>query len=185
MKVLCLLLALYLGGCGVEAQPQSGQHQATLRLEFKDGLCSGTAVGHQTILTATHCMAGAELEAVNGRPVEILHREDDGKDHTLLVVNISFLSHAEIGGDLRQGDEVEYWGNPAGIPDLYRKGVVSGTTDGTIFVDASAWKGDSGAGVFKSGKVAGVVTGVFERGQFGLMVALPIQFTDKQLAVIR
>lgn len=185
MKVLCLLLALFLGGCGVVAQPQEGPRAAALRLEFKDGLCSGTAVARHTVLTATHCLEGDELAAINGRPAHVVHREDDGKDHSLLIVNIGFDHFVQMGGQLIEGDEVEYWGNPAGIPYLYRRGVVAGSVDGAYFVDASSWKGDSGAGIFKDGKVVTVVTGVFERSSFGLMVAYPMEFTPKQLERIK
>ena len=99
MKVLCLLAALFLGGCGAVAQPQESPKTATLRLEYEDGgVCSGTAVGRHTVLTATHCMEDSELRAINGRVAHVIHREDDGKDHALVVVSVEFAHHVQMGG---------------------------------------------------------------------------------------
>lgn len=127
MKALCVLAALFLAGCGAIAQPKTSAHETTVRLEFMDGgLCSGTAVGRRTVLTATHCLDGGALRAINGRVAQVARQEDDGKDHSLITVSISFPRFASIGGELRQGDEIEYWGNPSGLADQYRRGVVSG-----------------------------------------------------------
>lgn len=54
-----------------------------------------------------------------------------------------------------------------------------------MLIDANGWKGDSGAGVFKDGKVVTLVSGLFERGSFGLMVATPLEFTPEQLRTIK
>jgi len=187
MKALCLLAVLVLGGSWATERPKSDPHATTLRLEFSDGgLCSGTAVGRHTVLTATHCLeGGAVLRNINGKVASIARQEDDGKDHSLLVVSLAFEQFAQIGGVLGQGDQVEYWGNPSGLSDQYRRGVVSGYGQGVVLIDANGWKGDSGAGVFKAGKVVTVVSGLFERESFGLMVVTTLEFTPKQMAIIK
>lgn len=158
----------------------------TLRLELtENGLCSGTTVAPRVVLTATHCFQGAELISLNGQVATITHREDDGKDHTLIWVDLAFPVWAEMGGFLRQGDPVEYWGNPYAIPNQYRKGVVSGPVMDAILLDINGWKGDSGAGVFKDGKVVTVITGIHEVKSFGLMVTFPLQFTEGQLELLK
>lgn len=188
MKFVAVLLVLLTGCGGCVSAPSVApvrSQDATLRLEYVDGgVCSGTAVGRHTVLTATHCQDGAQLWTVNGQVVSVLNQEDDGKDHTLLQVNIEFERFAQIGGALKQGDEFEYWGNPGGLANQYRRGVVSGEGMGAVLLDVSGWKGDSGAGIFKGGQVVTLITGLYERGSFGLMVAFPLEFTPEQLATI-
>ena len=185
MKFVAVLLVLLTGCGGCVSVPQMSVQDTTLRLEYVDGgVCSGTAVGRHTVLTATHCQDGAQLWTVNGQVVSVLNQEDDGKDHILLQVNIEFRHFARIGGALKQGDQFEYWGNPGGLANQYRRGVVSGDGMGAVLLDVSGWKGDSGAGIFKDGQVTTLITGLYERGSFGLMVAFPLEFTPKQLATI-
>lgn len=190
MKFVAVLLVL-LTGCGgcvsVPSVAPVSPQDATLRLEYVDGgVCSGTAVGRHTVLTATHCQDGAQLWTVNGQVVAVLSQEDDGKDHTLLQVSIEFRVFAQIGGTLEQGDEVEYWGNPTGLADQYRRGYVTGTRGDLILIDAEGWKGDSGAGIFKAGRLVSVLSIAYSPPftPFHLMGAFPLEFTPEQLATI-
>lgn len=181
----CAFTAITLSGFTLNAGERPYK-AATLRLSFDDdGFCSGTAVGTRTVLTATHCLNGGELQAINGQAVTVTHVEEDGKDHTLLWVDMEFPRPAKIAGKLEQGDEIEFWGNPANIPDQYRKGVVSGPVMDAVLLDINGWKGDSGAGVFKDGKVVTSITGIYQRDSFGLMITFPLAFTEGQLALIK
>lgn len=190
MKFLAVLMALVVAGCVAVAAPDESDGAATVRLEYTDGgVCSGTAVGSHTILTATHCQEGAPLWTVNGVVAEVEEQIDDGNDHSLLIVNIELQGSAAWNwlpqNVLKQGDHVTYYGNPGGLPSQYREGVVSGFYEDKILLDINGWKGDSGAGVFKGDRLVAVVSGIYERGPFGLMVALPLKFTDEQRAKIR
>lgn len=188
-----IVLSVLVAGC---AQVQSAHPRSepvnvkttTLRLDFEnDGFCSGTAVGKQVVLTASHCLKRGALLTVNGKPVKVTAREDDGKDHSLLWVNVTFTHVAKMGGTLQQGDSIEYWGNPMGITDQYRRGYVTGfiPENDAILFDSNGWFGDSGAGIFKDGKVVTTITGMFSSEIFYIMRAYPLSFSKEQLSKIK
>lgn len=169
----------------IAAQPVT--HAATLRLVLNNGLCSGTAIGKHKILTATHCMTGSTLVAVNQRPVKVGARVDDGKDHTILTVDIDFIAWAKVAPNkIKQGDRIRFWGNPQGIHDQYREGVISGSDQNREFMDVTIGHGDSGAGVFNTaGEVVGVVSAVGDADGFRLGVMYPIAFDSSSKYNVR
>jgi V8-like Glu-specific endopeptidase len=164
------------------------------------GICSGTAVGPHLILTATHCFGEgplvptpetSALAQVNGKPVSTFKRIDDGQDHSLVVVDITFDSFAAIASAPRQGDRVFLYGNPAGMHDMYREGYVTGFDHESSRVwtlyDVNGYMGDSGSGIFNERGDVVAVTSVLiyisEMGlPFKLMATLPLQFTANQYA---
>jgi len=162
---------------------------ATLRLTFDgNGICSGTAVARNTILTASHCFDEPFLRlSVNGIPVNMKKVLHDGADHALIVTDMAFPRVATLGKNLPSvGDEVHFWGNPGPLSNMYRRGYTSGRReDGAIVFDVNTYFGDSGAGVFnrKTGKLVAVVsfvTGDLNKG-FRLMGAWPLKFSNEQL----
>jgi hypothetical protein len=192
---LAALLALVLTGCGCSTLPDTvvAVKPAAFRVEFADGICSAAAVGPTTILIATHCLKGAPISTVGGREVTVLARTDDGKDHSLLRLNIAFDRWARIGRTPVQGEDLWYYGNPMGLHDMLRKGYVAGTEDGKWLMDVEGAPGDSGAG-----RVIGVVSEILQpyceyretpKGlppiactNFRMMAMYPLAFTRKQLA---
>jgi V8-like Glu-specific endopeptidase len=74
-------------------------HRTTVALRMDDGTCSGTVVGKHLLLTATHCLRGQKYLAIDGKPVTIVKTLDDGKDHTLIVVDREFDSWAFVGDE--------------------------------------------------------------------------------------
>jgi hypothetical protein len=199
---LAALLALVLTGCGCSTLPDTvvAVKPAAFRVEFADGICSAAAVGPTTILIATHCLKGAPISTVGGREVTVLARTDDGKDHSLLRLNIAFDRWARIGRTPVQGEDLWYYGNPMGLHDMLRKGYVAGTEDGKWLMDVEGAPGDSGAAVFdRQGRVIGVVSEIIqpycsylkppEAGMppvacmnFRMMAMYPLAFTRKQWA---
>jgi V8-like Glu-specific endopeptidase len=182
MKWIALLLALFTAGCA-EAHPPI--RDVALRLDLSPGICSATAVGPDLILTATHCMEGNRITAINGQPAYALKRIDDGKDHSLVRVSIKFKRWAKVGGTLLAGDKVRWIGNPAGLDAVYREGYVARSWTTETFLDAQAFGGDSGAGVTcADGRVCGVISAgkAWVRGAFvfNMTVLYPISFTRKQ-----
>jgi hypothetical protein len=90
---------------------------------------------------------------VNGKPAVVLKRIDDGKDHTILVLDTTFTSWSKMGPEPKQADVVFIWGNPDAFVDFYREGHVAGYVDGdtgrTTIVDLpSIYFGDSGSAIF-------------------------------------
>ena len=192
-KLLALMLVvLSVVGCGTPA-PRHAVKDAAVRLDFSDGVCSGTIVGRHTVLTATHCFEGFDGKlSISGRAVTVKDKADDGWDHTLIVVDASFDYWASHGAEPRQQENVFVFGNPGGHADWYRRGYVVGTdadNDGrpvTIY-DLNGFYGDSGSGVFADdGSVVGVISLVAFQSRFGvplkMMASYALHFTPEQWA---
>jgi hypothetical protein len=138
------------------------------------GTCSGTLVGPSTLLTAAHCLEGADLVAINMVPVNVLRIELDGADHARVTVDHVFPHWAPMGSEPAQRDRVFMYGNPAGRRDLYREGYISGSDGKTVYVDIEIGHGDSGAALFNErGQIIGVVTGYGQHYAFVIGVVLP------------
>lgn len=191
MKYLLTLALLMLAGCA-EARPEHSAPYA-VRLEFAGGgVCSGTAVGRDVILSATHCWEGGKLIRVNGEEAYALRILHDGADHALVRVNLAFARWAVAGGAPKQGERVSMIGNPSGEPDMYREGYVVRATADKVFIDMQGFGGDSGAGVFDS---RGTLVAVVSAGalwirpgtpfHMALTLAYPLAFTDEQWREIR
>ena len=183
MRALLLLLLACLSGCA-ESHPI---RDVALRLEFQGGgICSGTAVSRDVILSAEHCFESGRLVAINGRPVAALKMVKDGKDHVLVRVNTRFRKWARIGRSPATGDRLRWIGKPAGLENIYREGYVARAQTDAILVDAHGFAGDSGSGLMdRNGNVVAVLTGAqqWSRGswQFQLTLCLPLAFTPEQM----
>lgn len=160
MRYLLPLLLLLGGWQGCASVPSHNDLKKTaLRLEFGNTICSGTAVGPQTILTAVHCISG-ETVRVNGAPARITEVVQESRDTALVTIaGLALTHHAKRGPRPVQGQSVRFFGNPAGNPDVFRRGyVVRAWTDG-IVLDMPVCHGDSGAGILDDrGRVVGVVS---------------------------
>lgn len=157
-----LLLLLSLTGCGGCASiPTADELQATtLILRMERGLCSGTAIGPDLILTAKHCKAGGTLLRVGDDQVTV-SKMFDGKDDRLLIelTKPTFKRWAKLGAAPKQGDRIRFWGNPKGARSWYRVGYVVSTGPGMTVVDAYACPGDSGSAFFNdAGEVVAVLS---------------------------
>ena len=166
--------------------PPSVQHDAAKRITTAHSLCSASAIGQHTILTATHCLAGEPLETVNGVRVRVLEQYDDGHDHTILRTDQNYGAFTPLCQRApMQGEDVVWYGNPGGATDLERKGYVEGFIRGMVVVDAEVYHGDSGSSVLAaSGCVIGVVFGYKAAPDmyFSVMLMYPLAFTDAQIS---
>lgn len=179
---LALLLCLLLIGC---SGPAYAGKQYTHRIEMEGSVCSATAVGPKSLLTADHCIPeGLTGLSVDGRKAQVVHVERDGQDHIILKLSISFKAWTPITVDPPQGARIRWWGNPAGIPDVYGEGTVAGRYGDYILFDGNIWKGCSGAGLFDNrGRLVGVVSGMLYRQDYKINWALPLKFTKGQIEV--
>jgi V8-like Glu-specific endopeptidase len=163
MRMFVLALLVFMAGCGgcVSLPTFGALHSTTLRLDFQRGLCSGTAIGPDLVMTAQHCMdMGGPLTQVNGKPVKVTQVGRDKNDTlTLRITGVTFKHWARLGPIPHQGDRIRWWGNPEGNADVYREGYVARATDGLLVVDAPICHGDSGSGIFNdAGQVVAVVS---------------------------
>jgi V8-like Glu-specific endopeptidase len=133
--------------------------ETSLRLEFRDGLCSGTAISADTLLSAKHCFTGP-LKTVNGRAVTVVDSHTESRDRIVVkVAGIRFKSWAKRGPMPLQGDTLRFWGVPQGEPDVYREVIVSRARTDQLVLQGVICPGDSGAGLVDAqGRVVGVVS---------------------------
>lgn len=184
MKFCALLILCFLTGCA-NAHPADFRDTA-LRLDLEGGgVCSGTAVATDVILTAQHCTDHSPIVAINGQPARALKIVKDGHDHVLVRVTMKFKKWARVGGSPLTGDRVRWVGMPAGLDRIYREGYVSRVYTTEIFIDAHGFNGDSGAGVFCSdGRLCGLISAgkVWTNGPFSFAVTVlyPVAFTRAQ-----
>lgn len=181
-----LLLPLLLVSCA-----SAKTERVALTLKMLQGTCSGTAVGRNLVLTAAHCFHGGPLVAINGKPVRVLEKIEDGQDHALLRVDMKFRAWAPRLGRAYRGDNVTWVGNPQHIVGVVRRGYVAKVQgDGEILLDAHATGGDSGSGVFnRRGDLVAVLSGGYTwthgASVFTLIYCKPLRFTAKDWQEIR
>jgi trypsin-like peptidase len=201
---LCTLMALALmRNC------TAGPAPVTARLTIAGATCSGTVVAYNVILSAQHCFVDEEEDdlykilglptppkpplpstmKVDGYTVEIVGLVFDDNDHALVKVGFTFKDFAKLGSRPAVGAHVHYWGNPAGVNNVYREGCVTGYHHGDMVIDVNGFFGDSGAGIFdEDGKVVGVMSSIeFHRHQgltFRLMGASELEFTPLQYSMM-
>lgn len=188
-RTLALLAVVVTASC---ASALTGIQDVSLRIEMENGgVCSATAVGKRLLLTAEHCLDGTRIVAINGREAYALKIVRDGKDHALVRVTERFNRWARMGQAPEQGERVRWIGQPAGMERIYREGSVAGENSGHTLIDAQAYGGDSGSGLFdERGRVVGVLSGMRRwqnRQGFSmqLVVAFPLQFTAEQWRAVQ
>lgn len=169
-KAILSLLIMGATGCASHVTQRDAAHESALFLQMPGGTCSGTAIGPNAILSATHCFGDMFTLSVNGKPVEVLKRFDDGRDHTILIVDEEFNVWSRVGDKPRQGDKVFVYGNPGMFRDMYREGIVSGSVvlDGqrVTAYDLNGWFGDSGSAIFdQEGYIVGVTSIVLQQSR--------------------
>lgn len=178
---------------------------------FHGGLCTAYAVGPHTLLTAEHCndakTNGVYIDNTDKKAImsgkagsnTVTDRVFDHQDHMLMDVSGVYFKDT-IPLDWRtpvQGERTYQWGNPGGMRDQYREGVVMGLIppvpqdpEDEEKIDATApiWLiaepvvgGDSGSAIFseKDGKMIGVLTYGIDEGQMAGMYE--IKFTPEQI----
>lgn len=205
IRATALIAVLAVGSLGITTAPADAgskptragiarAHAATVRLEFGGSLCSGTIIGSHAILTATHCLQDDPRTVhVSGKFAEVVDRIDDGNDHSILWVAAP-LPHARavIATQAPEsGDEVRLYGNPGGLRDVLRRGLVVGfRTDAErpyILLDLNCFPGDSGGAIFNErGEVVTILLGLYnlqEGGSYAkFSVAAPLVFEAGTLA---
>jgi hypothetical protein len=171
------------------------------------GLCTAYAVGPHTLLTAEHCndeyatgvYIDAPLELIRPQKVmsyKIISRTFDKQDHMLLDVSgtyfkntIELTDHVRVP---RQGEHTYQWGNPGGMRDQYREGLVMGNmpnvdndeinaTGAIYLIQETVIGGDSGSSVFSAedGQLIGIITYGIDDGKIAGVYA--IVFTQAQI----
>lgn len=186
--VIGAVLGFGLGWCS--AAKAGPLNDVALYLQIGEGGCSGTAISRHVVLTASHCFsATTKAITIAGRPANIVGVVADGKDHSLVRLDIEFKAWARVGPAPKQGDVLRWIGAPGGRVNFYREGYVSNIDDAGVYIDAPSFQGDSGAGLFNArGQLVGVISGSIiwwsleDQSRMQLSRALPLAFTPEQWA---
>jgi len=185
--------------------------------DFHGGLCTAYAVGPHTLLTAEHCndvdASAVYIDTIDKKAIKegrvmsytVISRTFDHQDHMLLDVSgIYFPNTIELTDHVRaprQGEHTYQWGNPGGVRDQYREGLVTGrmamptpdpddedsdsekidATGDVYLIVETVVGGDSGSAIFSAvdGQLIGVLTYGIDDGQFAGVYA--IVFTQAQI----
>lgn len=200
MKYALLALLAFITGCsGCVSIPTQGASRAAVRMQFEDGVCSATAVGNYTLLSAGHCFADRQsgVMKVNGEAAAFVVVANDGKDHVLIHVTARQRFVARIGPKPKRGQMLTLIGNPMGFYGLLRMGRVAGwdedakCADGSngctmMFANLETAGGDSGGGYFNGrGEVVGVHTGTVTYMAWSLAYSYPLAFAPSDYAKIQ
>lgn len=187
-----IALCAALASCAVNPVPNA--RACSHLLTLAGGTCSAVSVGTQTLLTASHCIAGDTLRAVDGKPTRVLWVAQDGQDHTLIGQTVRFAHWIAKFAPAVEGEPVFVIGNPWTLRDNFRRGYVSGTeragrTTATLY-ELPIYVGDSGAAILDmQGRIVGVVSATrwFESDGLTLTygMSLPLAFTAAQMSMIR
>ena len=177
------------------SHPALGQSSSDVRIEMRDGVCSGVYIGNGIVLTAKHCVGG-------GSRVNVIF-DDDGNDGIRRQAVADWISPTDDIAAYRLtkdvdvtpavlsceippiGENIAIIGNPLDQNFIYTWGRVAGTPrafeDGgdEIPIDAEIASGNSGGPAFNTaGKVVGIVnegivaTGKHEIGRVNFMVSV-------------
>ena len=199
-KLLLLSLLTLVATCHAGPPTELASPLVTLATPEKGIVCSGVAVGLNTVLTAKHCLQNNTEEAVSYNGVSCPTDKvvaDDGTDNVLVSTCQTYPATAKTAkGALAIGDQVSMWGHAGGLPWLFRRGYLSGAVftryvylDSLSYVfDMSVLPGDSGAPIFNEKNQ--VVCSVsyswgmpFKGDQLG--ACFPLKFTTAQLELIK
>lgn len=203
------LVLFALATAGLSLQHKMTEYRvsrAEVVIANNSGGCSGTYVGHNTILTAEHCLSGVfeprdfvlsfnikDPEAVfrvnNGREFAVTHVELDGADHALITVGAyseKFLK-IDMRNQLSVGQKVFTLGHPGTrIIAKPEYGVYLGTDES--IPDSSRWDlagqpGCSGEALVDSfGRIVAVASLMDKQSFF---ITFPFRFTPAQIQTIK
>jgi hypothetical protein len=203
MRRLLHLIVLMLAG-SQSPQPQLSPQQIVQQranhwivsenAEFKAG-CSAVAISKHALLTAHHCDLDNDTVSVDGAvgvaPDSKIYDQRDGM--ILVFEHANFKNVEPLKADdalPAQGESLYLFGNPRGIRNIFRVGVLAGVTQFSdddiapgsfIFVGTmNVEPGDSGSSIYASdGRRVGVVTyGIFGGKFVGFY---PLTFTADQI----
>lgn len=191
MKVILAILVtlvttLAASGCAAK-EPQRLDRPVAVRIEVYKSICGATQIAPHVLLSASHCFRharrGINIDGVLGRIERIVQ---DNNDHALVLLsNFWFGETATFGPPAVEGDNIHYWGNPSGLPMLYRRGYVAGSEGFRVYYDANGFKGDSGSGIFnEKNELVAVMSCQVTVEVFEMMCSFPLNFTSEQLAMV-
>lgn len=203
MKSFAVILLSLVLTCAAFAVPKSAlntTHRLQVTKDTGIAICSTTAVGKHTLLTAAHCDSPSGVVMVDGELAVITGKVFDGNDHELMIVDKTFRHFARFAETkVKIGQRVWIRGNPKGIPNMLREGIFSGSfkvtapvpgiMDGVYFIhmyNLNSTGGDSGAAVFNNnGEIVDVVSVSYLDENFHLMGAFELNFKETDLAKIK
>lgn len=178
MKKLALILVLALLGCQAKPLPKAkprnivSNSSVEIIMEKDGGLgsCSATIVGSHALITAKHCAAVIDKDTavkVGDFDIAVTEIINLKYDQAFILETGVFFPPEDIApldfNNFDVEDTLRGYGNPKELKHQFRKGVVMGfnVDDGVPVanLDMHVAPGDSGMGLFKNGKLVGVLSG--------------------------
>jgi hypothetical protein len=190
--------------CCTACNPTKIAINTSHRIEITEGygtkICSATAVGKHTLLTATHCDSENNVVIIDGESTIIIEKVFDHYDHELMIVKTEFKHFARFSNEkARIGQHVWICGNPKGLPNIVREGTFAGSISETdpapgilngvydiYLYDLNSTNGDSGSAIFNSfGEIVDVDSISYVYNSFHLAGAFALHFNKNDLSKIK
>ncbi len=161
LKIASLALALAMTAYAQKPSLLSRLHARSISVETKKGHGTGIVVAQGFVLTNFHLLHSGYAVTVNKKSAQIV-KVDPLNDLALLATNTGNIAPITIAKTAIQDERIIVIGNPLDHKGMVVRGRITAIDDdGTIYIDAHVFFGNSGGGMYNlKGQLVGVVRGI-------------------------
>ena len=161
VKLLSLVFTLIVTAYAQKPTLLSRLHARSTSVETKEGHGTGIIVARGFVLTNFHLLHSGYAVTVNKKVARIV-KVDPLHDLALLATGTGNISPVTIAKTAAQDERIIVIGNPLDHKGMVVRGrITTIDDDGTIYIDAHVFFGNSGGGMYNlKGQLLGVVRGI-------------------------